>query len=147
MTKAAQTEAALHSQLAFMQVRRRTLPYPLFTGRTATALAHAGQRTMVASMTWLSRVSLRIGASPGINALLRLVPDRAQRKVLDQQFRIQHDRVRLRDVRQQLQQRSARHNGGGAAAERAGVHIPASSPRWQVRTLYRHVYTVCSPLT
>jgi hypothetical protein len=53
--------------------------------------------------------------------------------VLDQQFRIQHDRIRLRDVRQQLQQRSqARQGGGGAPAERLGVEIPARAQRWQV---------------
>ena len=55
-----------------------------------------------------------------------------QRKVLDQRFRIQHDRVRLRDVHQQLQQRQARHHGSGAPADRSGVQIPAAPPqRWQ----------------
>ncbi len=57
-----------------------------------------------------------------------------QRKVLDQQFRIQHDRIRLRDVRQQLQQRSqARHAAGAPPAEPPGLQIPpARGQRWQV---------------
>ena len=70
---------------------------------------------------------------------LRLRP---QRKVLDQQFRIQHDRIRMRDVRQQLQQRVQARPGGGAPAERAGLQIPAARPqRWQVL-----VFVVEAPL-